>query len=116
MSDRSRESSARLERSIRRGRSQASRMEQASIAVVGLLLVLAPLSGGGILAGFAMPVALAAVPAWLCSLWAARERDDAYQLSPVVIFLLVLAAMTLLRGSSLGGWMAAPLTAQGWAL
>lgn len=116
MSDRSRESSARLERSIRRGRSQASRMEQASIAVVGLLLVLAPLSGGGILAGFAMPVALAAVPAWLCCLWAARERDDAYQLSPVVIFLLVLAALTLLRGSSLGGWMAAPLTAQGWAL
>ena len=116
MSDRSRESSARLERSIRRGRSQASRLEQASIAVVGLLLVLAPLSGGGILAGFAMPVALAAVPAWLCCLWAARERDDAYPLSPVVIFLLVLAALTLLRGSSLGGWMAAPLTAQGWAL
>jgi tetratricopeptide (TPR) repeat protein len=91
-------------------------MEQASIAVVGLLLVLAPLSGGGILAGFAMPVALAAVPAWLCCLWAARQRDDAYQLSPVVIFLLVLAALTLLRGSSLGGWMAAPLTAQGWGL
>lgn len=116
MSDRSRESSARLDRSIRRGRSQASRMEQAAVAMVGLLLLLAPLSGGGILAGFALPVALAAVPAWLCCLWAARERDDAYQLSPVVIFLLVLAALTLLRGSSLGGWMAAPLTAQGWAL
>ncbi len=116
MSDRSRESSARLERSIRRGRSQASRTEQAAAAMVGLLLLLAPLSGGGILAGFAVPVALAAVPAWLACVWAARERDDAYRLSPVVIFLLVLAALTLLRGSSLGGWMAAPLTAQGWAL
>ena len=86
------------------------------MATMGLLLLLAPLSGGGILAGFAMPVALAAVPVWLVCLWAARERDDAYQLSPVVLFLLLLAALTLLRGSSLGGWMAAPLTAQGWAL
>jgi tetratricopeptide (TPR) repeat protein len=116
MSDRSRESSARLERSIRRGRSQVSRTEQAAAAIVGLLLLLAPLSGGGILAGFAVPVALAAVPAWLACVWAARERDEAYRLSPVVIFLLVLAALTLLRGSSLGGWMAAPLTQQGWAL
>jgi hypothetical protein len=82
--------------------------------MVGLLLLLAPLSGGGILAGFAVPVALAAVPVWLACVWAARERDDAYRLSPVVIFLLVLAALTLLRGSSLGSWMAAPLTAQGW--
>ncbi len=86
------------------------------MVVMGLLLLLASLSGGGILAGFAVPVALAAVPVWLVCLWAARERDDAYQLSPVVIFLLVLATLTLLRGSSLGGWMAAPLTAQGWAL
>ena len=116
MSDRSRESSALLERSIRRGRSQTSRMEQAAIAMVGVLLLLAPLSGGGILAGFAVPVALAAVPVWFVCVWAARERDDAYQLSPVVVFLLLLAALTLLRGSSLGGWMASPLTAQGWAL
>ena len=116
MSDRSRESSARLERSIRRGRSQTTGMEQAAVVVMGLLLLLAPLSGGGILAEFAMPVALAAVPVWFVCLWAAREREDAYQLSPVVIFLLVLAALTLLRGSSLGGWMASPLTAQGWAL
>jgi hypothetical protein len=91
-------------------------MEQAAVVVMGLLLLLAPLSGGGILAEFAMPVALAAVPVWLVCLWAAREREDAYQLSPVVILLLVLAALTLLRGSSLGGWMASPLTAQGWAL
>lgn len=83
---------------------------------MGLFLLLSPLAGGGILAGFAVPVGLLALPIWALSLWAARQRSDAYLLSPVALFLLVLAALTLLRATSFGGWMATSLTAAGWPL
>ena len=83
---------------------------------MGLFLLFAPLAGGGILAGFAVPIALSAMLVWALALWAARQRSEAYQLSPVVLLLFALAAIALLRGSPFGGWMAAELTRQGWSL
>lgn len=116
MTDRSRDSHARLARSIRRGRSHVLPIERLAGALLGLFLVLAPLSGGGILAGFAVPIALAATGVWGVALWAASQREEGYRIVPLALAAAALAALALLRGSSWGSWLAAPWTVSSWTL